>query len=181
MSLNITVDDLVIEMLEEGDPAQGQPSMDHDASWEHYIRIAVEEDTEDMSFLAGAIDPTKLAIQIEVLDNSGAPRSDPNGLLPIRNDSGTTVGVISQAGSLALPGGSMASIDATRADRPVRLQVNRRRQVTICIWSKVWHGEICRKTWVLKPVGKPQEWAGPGDLLPAGRPLILKSNGSLGM
>jgi len=185
MSPSITVDDLIIEWPEEGDLVVDEafidePRMTLNDSWETSIRIGIEQAPEDAFLLAGATDPTKLAIQIEVLDNSGTLRSDAKGALPILNDAGQTVGVISPAGSLALPVGSTASVDQARADRPIRLQVKRRRKETICIYSKVWHTRICRTRWVVRPIGKPQEWLGPGDALPAGRSLILKSNGSLG-
>lgn len=180
MAVMISVNDMVVELLEEGDPMGDKPSMNaDDASWELYVRIEATEDVEDALLLAGATDPSKLAIQIEVLNNSGIPRSDSAGALPILNDAQTTVGIISQVGSLAVPAGTIASIDPTSASRPIEIQVKRLRQVRVCIWSKVHKAEICRTHTVSRPVGKPVLF-GPGDALPVGtNHLTLKSSGKL--
>ncbi len=181
MAVMISVGDMVVELLEEGDPIGDKPSMDvDDASWELYVRIEATEDAEDAFLLAGATDPSKLAIQIEVLNNSGIPRSDSAGALPILNDAQIPVGIISQAGSLAVPAGTIASIDPTNASRPIELQVKRLRRVRVCIWSKVHKAEICRTHTVSGLVDKPTAY-GPGDALPPGLDhLTLKSSGKLG-
>ena len=180
MAVKISVDDMVVELLEEGDPVGDTPSVDaDDASWEFYVRMVVAEATEDALLLAGVTDPSKLAIQIEVLNNSGVPRSDSAGALPILNDAQTPVGIISQVGSLAVPAGTIASIDPTNASKPIELQVKRLRRVTVCIWSKVHKAEICRTHTVSRLVDKPTAY-GPGDALPAGTDhLTLKSSGKL--
>jgi hypothetical protein len=182
MSLTITVDDLVIELPEEGDPVRDKPSMDDDASGEYHIRLVYEEAADDTLFFAGGTDPTKLAIQIVVLDNSGTPRSDDKGALTILNDAGTTAGIISQAGSLVLPVGSTASIEPTVAARGILLQVKRRRQKTICIQiKKAGPSEICVSRPVLEPIGKPVLLA-TGDATPGAGgddKVTLTSNGSL--
>ena len=54
------------------------------------MRNSVEDDVGGVLMLVGATDPTKLAIQIEVLDNSGTLRSDAKGALPIINDAETS-------------------------------------------------------------------------------------------